>query len=111
LMNHLKEGRRFGCFVTRHKSATISSASIAGRTACLDNWHDSTIDHVQPLSRGGKRQLENEVASCNYYSSIKGERLFVSVAEAKEYAKKRRDELQKDYERVYAEIRGGKPNG
>jgi len=37
--------------------------------------------------------------------------LFVSVAEAKEYAKKRRDELQKDYERVYAEIRGGKPNG
>jgi len=77
--------------------------------ASLDDWHDSTIDHVQPVSHGGERKLDNEVACCSHCNSIKGERVFASIAEAREYIRKRRAERQKEYENVYAEIRGGKP--
>ena len=44
-----------------------------------------TIDHVLPVSRGGKSQFENCVAACKECNSIKGDR---TPSEAKMYLKK-----------------------
>lgn len=44
------------------------------------SMHDRTIDHVMPLSKGGKKGFENEVCCCRYHNEIvKKNRLHTDV--------------------------------
>lgn len=35
-------------------------------------WHDFTIDHIKPWSKGGKTALENAALMCQEHNSGKG---------------------------------------
>jgi 5-methylcytosine-specific restriction endonuclease McrA len=74
--------------------------------ASLDNWHDSTIDHLTPRKHSGTAASENLITSCGYCNAIKGERLFRSFDEAKTYILKRREELQTVFQQVLKAVRG-----
>ncbi len=74
---------------------------------CLDAWHDSTRDHLIPLTKGGIDDPSNMVTSCSYCNSIKKDRVFDSLEAARAFVLKRRAELQADYERVRRAVRGG----
>jgi len=74
--------------------------------ASLDNWHDCTRDHVKPFSRGGVEDPSNVVTSCHYCNSIKGDRVFNSLEDARAFVLARRAELQLDFEWVRRAVRG-----
>lgn len=74
--------------------------------ASLDNWHDCCVDHFIPLSRSGKDDATNKVTSCGYCNQIKGNRLFGSMDEAREFVRQRRQQLEENFRRVLHAVRG-----
>ena len=66
-------------------------------------WHQTTVDHFDP--KGGDNE-ENLVACCEYCNSLKGDRLFKTVEDAKAYLAKRKKELQEDFLKLKKEVRG-----
>ncbi len=72
----------------------------------LDNWHDCSIDHFTPQKHGGTDDESNLKTSCHYCNAIKGDRLFTTIEEARAFIKKRRQELQNEFERVCKAVRG-----
>lgn len=74
--------------------------------ASLDNWHDCVIDHFVPPKPGDKEDPDNLVTSCHYCNSIKGDKRFASIDDAKAFIRKRRQELQLTFEAVKKAVRG-----
>jgi len=74
--------------------------------ASLDNWHDSTIDHLIPKKHGGTDGESNLVTCCSLCNGIKGASLFDGIEEARDYILKRRGELQETFQRVVEAVRG-----
>jgi len=71
----------------------------------LDSWHELTVDHFIPIGKGGTSEEKNLVTCCGYCNAIKGNRIFDSLDQAKEYILKRRMELEKEYQKVRKTIR------
>jgi len=74
--------------------------------ASLDNWGETTIDHVVPKKHGGTDDQSNLVTSCSYCNAIKGQRFLGTIEEARDYVLKRRGELRETFEKILIAIRG-----
>jgi hypothetical protein len=75
----------------------------------LDNWHDSTIDHVVPRKYGGTDDLTNLVSACHYCNALKSDNQFGCLEDAKEFIARRRGELQVTVEAIRNELRNDPP--
>lgn len=60
--------------------------------ASPENWRYTTVDHFIPKTQGGTNDLDNLKTSCSYCNSLKGDKLFSSVEEVRDYIKKRKVE-------------------
>jgi 5-methylcytosine-specific restriction endonuclease McrA len=66
-----------------HKTLKLTKSNIVFRDARIDQYtgkeikgkHDCSIDHVVPLSRGGKSTWENMVLTTKENNLIKGDKL------------------------------------
>jgi 5-methylcytosine-specific restriction endonuclease McrA len=74
--------------------------------ASFENSLIMTVDFVIPRARKGKKDARNLVAACRPCNVLKGNRLFKSLDEAKQYVLKRRDELRQEWEAKTASLRG-----
>jgi 5-methylcytosine-specific restriction endonuclease McrA len=73
--------------------------------ASYENSLTMTVDFVHPRAKKGKKAPANLVAACRPCNVIKGNRIFPSLAEAKAYVLKRREELRKEWETEVARLR------
>ena len=64
-----------------------------------------SVDFVIPRARKGKNDPRNLVAACRPCNVIKGQRIFNTLDEAKQYVHTRRDELRKEWEARMAPLR------
>jgi 5-methylcytosine-specific restriction endonuclease McrA len=65
---------------------------------CYDSWVSDpkqlTIDHLLPHSGGGSNDIDNLITSCRECNSVKGNKHFDSIEDARRYI---RDKLNIDY--------------
>jgi 5-methylcytosine-specific restriction endonuclease McrA len=73
--------------------------------ASFENSLIMSVDFVIPRARKGKKDPRNLVAACRPCNVIKGRHSFESFEEAKEYVRRRREELRKEWEAKMAPLR------
>ena len=74
--------------------------------ADFENSLIMTVDFVIPRAKKGKNDPRNLVAACRPCNVIKGERVFKTMEEAKQYIHTRREELRSEWEASRATLRG-----
>jgi 5-methylcytosine-specific restriction endonuclease McrA len=57
-----------------------------------------TVDFVHPRAGKGKKSPENLVTACRPCNVIKGSKVFDTLAEAREFVLKTREDLRRDWE-------------
>ena len=69
-------------------------------------WHQTAVDHFNPQLKEPERDAEENLkTSCEYCNSLKGNRKFNTIEEAKAYLKKRKKELHEEFLKVKKAIR------
>jgi 5-methylcytosine-specific restriction endonuclease McrA len=63
----------------------------------FESWLILTIDHIHPHAKGGSRSKDNLVTACQPCNLLKGERVFKSLQEAKEFVLAKREEWRQVY--------------
>jgi 5-methylcytosine-specific restriction endonuclease McrA len=72
LFNHKDSQRNFS--VEQRRILWNTNATRKCKCGRLMSWDDFTIDHIEPYSRGGRRQLENAALMCRSCNSAKGKK-------------------------------------
>jgi 5-methylcytosine-specific restriction endonuclease McrA len=72
--------------------------------ASFENSLIMTVDFVHPRAKKGRKSPANLVAACRPCNTIKGQRVFRDVAEAKAYVLNRRAQLEKEWSGKMAKL-------
>jgi len=69
-------------------------------------WHQTAVDHFNPQLKDPERDAEENLkTACEYCNSLKGNRKFATVEDAKAYLKQRKKELHGEFLKVKQAIR------
>ena len=70
-------------------------------------WHQTAVDHFNPqLKEPEINAEENLKTACEYCNSLKGNRKFDTMENAKAYLEKRKNKLHEEFLKVKKAIRG-----